>query len=113
TRFRSACTRLWPALDAFTPDAVRAWASGLGTETFIGTSGRVFPTTMKASPLLRAWLKRLEAQGVKLNTRHRWTGFDAGGYRFETPVGKIVVQPDVTILALGGASWPRLGSDAA
>jgi uncharacterized flavoprotein (TIGR03862 family) len=112
-RFGSDSARLRPALEAFTPDGVRAWAAGLGTETFVGTSGRVFPTVMKASPLLRAWLRRLEAQGVKLKARHRWVGFAGNGYRFETPEGPIIVQPDAALLALGGASWPRLGSDAA
>lgn len=112
-RFGQASPRLRPALDAFTPDDVRRWATELGTETFVGTSGRIFPTVMKASPLLRAWLKRLEAQGVTLKTRHRWTGFDANGYRFTTPEGEITIQPDAALLALGGASWPRLGSDAA
>ncbi|MBW9088441.1 TIGR03862 family flavoprotein [Rhizobium wenxiniae] len=112
-RFGQATPHLRPALDAFTPDDVRRWAAELGTETFIGTSGRVFPTVMKASPLLRAWLKRLEAQGVTLKTRHRWTGFDGNGYRFTTPDGEITIQPDAALLALGGASWPRLGSDAA
>ncbi len=112
-RFGNASPRLRPALDAFTPDDVRRWAAELGTETFVGTSGRVFPTVMKASPLLRAWLKRLEAQGVTLKTRHRWIGFDGDGFRFETPDGEITIQPDATLLALGGASWPRLGSDAA
>ncbi|WP_313197517.1 TIGR03862 family flavoprotein [Rhizobium sp.] len=112
-RFGNASPRLRPALDAFTPDDVRRWAAELGTETFVGTSGRVFPNVMKASPLLRAWLKRLEAQGVTLKTRHRWIGFDGDGFRFETPDGEITIQPDATLLALGGASWPRLGSDAA
>lgn len=112
-RFGSASPRLRPALDAFTPEDVRQWAAGLGTETFVGTSGRVFPTVMKASPLLRAWLKRLEAQGVTLKTRHRWTGFGGRGLRFTTPDGEVTIQPDATLLALGGASWPRLGSDAA
>jgi len=112
-RFGQASPRLRPALDAFTPDDVRRWAAELGTETFVGTSGRVFPTVMKASPLLRAWLKRLEAQGVTLKTRHRWTGFDADGYCFATPDGEVTIRPDATLLALGGASWPRLGSDAA
>jgi len=112
-RFGTASARLRPALDAFTPDDVRMWADGLGTETFVGTSGRVFPRVMKASPLLRAWLRRLEAQGVALKTRHRWIGFADGGYRFETPEGEITVRPDAALLALGGASWPRLGSDAA
>ncbi len=112
-RFGASSARLRPALDAFTPDDVRAWAAGLGTETFVGTSGRVFPTVMKASPLLRAWLRRLEAQRVVLKTRHRWIGFDGDGYRFQTPEGEITVRPDAALLALGGASWPRLGSDAA
>ncbi|MCW0000625.1 TIGR03862 family flavoprotein [Pararhizobium sp. YC-54] len=109
--FGSASERLRTALDAFTPQDVRTWASGLGTETFTGTSGRVFPTVMKASPLLRAWLRRLEAQGVKLMTRHRWTGFADPGLVFETPDGTITVRSDATLLALGGASWPRLGAD--
>jgi uncharacterized flavoprotein (TIGR03862 family) len=112
-RFGSSSPRLSAALDAFTPGDVRQWAAGLGTETFVGTSGRVFPTAMKASPLLRAWLKRLEAQGVRLKTRHRWTGFDGDGYRFETPEGEATIRPDAALLALGGASWPRLGSNAA
>lgn len=112
-RYGDASARLKPALDLFTPDDIRAWAAGLGTETFTGTSGRVFPTAMKASPLLRAWLKRLETLGVTLKTRHRWTGFHQGALGFETPQGDILVEADATVLALGGASWPRLGSDAA
>lgn len=111
TRFGAASDRLRTALDDFTPADVRAWASGLGTETFTGTSGRVFPTVMKASPLLRAWLGRLEAQGVRLMTRHRWTGFANDGLTFETPNGPKTVHSDATLLALGGASWPRLGAD--
>jgi uncharacterized flavoprotein (TIGR03862 family) len=110
-RFGTASDRLRTALDAFTPVDVQAWASGLGTETFIGTSGRVFPTVMKASPLLRAWLGRLEAQGVKLVTRHRWTGFSDSGLTFETANGPQTILSDATLLALGGASWPRLGAD--
>ncbi|MBY5768260.1 TIGR03862 family flavoprotein [Rhizobium leguminosarum] len=113
TRFGTASARLRPALDAFTPDDIRDWAAGLGTETFVGSSGRVFPKVMKASPLLRAWLKRLEAQGTALRTRHRWTGFAQDGYAFETPEGCSIVHCDAALLALGGASWPRLGSDAA
>jgi uncharacterized flavoprotein (TIGR03862 family) len=113
TRFGAASMQLRAALETFPPDAVRAWAAGLGTETFVGTSGRVFPTVMKASPLLRAWLKRLEAQGVQLKTRHRWTGFDGDGLCFAAPDGRLVVRADATLLALGGASWPRLGSEAA
>ncbi len=111
TRFGAASERLRAALDAFAPDDVRNWADSLGTETFVGTSGRVFPKVMKASPLLRAWLRRLEAQGVTLLTRHRWTGFTGDDLVFETPDGRVVVRSDATLLALGGASWPRLGSD--
>jgi uncharacterized flavoprotein (TIGR03862 family) len=110
-RFGTASNRLRAALDAFTPEDVQAWAAGLGTETFIGTSGRVFPTIMKASPLLRSWLKRLERQGVKLMARHRWTGLTSDGLTFETPDGPQTVLSDAMLLALGGASWPRLGAD--
>ncbi|MCM2294356.1 TIGR03862 family flavoprotein [Allorhizobium sp. BGMRC 0089] len=113
TRFGAANARLKPALDRFTPADLRNWAASLGVETFVGTSGRVFPNAMKASPLLRAWLTSLETRGVKLLTRHRWTGFSEGGYGFETPHGPIHIRPDAVILALGGASWPGLGSDAA
>ncbi|AIC29110.1 flavoprotein-like protein [Rhizobium etli bv. mimosae str. IE4771] len=112
TRFGAASARLRPALDAFTPGDIRDWAAGLGTETFVGSSGRVFPEVMKASPLLRAWLKRLEAQGATLRPRHRWVGFAEEGYVFETPEGRSIVHCDAALLALGGASWPRLGSDA-
>ncbi|MFC3164436.1 TIGR03862 family flavoprotein [Ciceribacter thiooxidans] len=112
-RFGSASPRLRAALDAFTPQEVRDWAAGLGTKTFVGSSGRIFPEVMKASPLLRAWLRRLDAQGVVIRTRHRWTGFAGGDLLFETPDGKKRVASKVTLLALGGASWPRLGSDAA
>ncbi|GGE14234.1 aminoacetone oxidase family FAD-binding enzyme [Rhizobium anhuiense] len=112
TRFGPASVHLRAALDAFTPDDIRDWAAGLGTETFVGSSGRVFPKVMKASPLLRAWLRRLEAQGVTLRTRHRWIGFAEDGYVFETPEGRSIIRCDAALLALGGASWPRLGSDA-
>ena len=113
-RFGAANPHLRPALNGFSPDDVRAWARGLGTETFVGTSGRVFPTVMKASPLLRAWLKRLEGQGVSVLTRHRWLAFGNGGdLQFETLEGVKTVRADAVLLALGGASWPRLGSDAA
>ncbi|MFC3169971.1 TIGR03862 family flavoprotein [Paracoccus fontiphilus] len=95
---------------AFGPAEVMAWARGLGVELFTGSTGRVFPVGMKASPLLRAWLARLRAGGVEMRTRWRWIG---AGFRFETPDGLRVVRPRVTVLALGGASWPRLGSDAA
>jgi hypothetical protein len=112
TRFGAASERLRPALEAFTPDDVRDWASGLGSETFVGSSGRVFPKAMKASPLLRAWLNRLEQQGVQFRRRHRWTGLADNGLLFETPEGPKIIHSDATLLALGGASWPRLGSDA-
>jgi uncharacterized flavoprotein (TIGR03862 family) len=113
SRFGAVSARLRPALEAFSPDDVRQWAGDLGTETFVGSSGRVFPQAMKASPLLRAWLKRLASQGVSILTRHRWTGFDDQELVFDTPEGEKIVRPDATLLALGGASWPRLGSDAA
>jgi len=113
TRFGAAGDRLRAALDAFTPDDVRAWAQGLGTQTFVGTSGRVFPTVMKASPLLRAWRARLEGQGVDIRVRHRWKGFSPGGLLVETPQGEAAMAFDAVLLAPGGASWPRLGSDAA
>ncbi|MFN3503385.1 MAG: TIGR03862 family flavoprotein, partial [Allorhizobium sp.] len=100
-------------LDLMTPEAIRVWAADLGTETFVGSSDRVFPKVMKASPLLRAWLKRLEGLGVTILTRHRWTGFDGDALLFETPDGQKRVTADATLLALGGASWPKLGSDAA
>jgi len=85
---------------------------GLGTETFVGSSGRVFPKVMKASPLLRAWRARLEEQGVDIRVRHRWTGLAPEGLRVETPAGEVTMAFDAVLLALGGASWPRLGSDA-
>ena len=112
TRYGAAAHWLRPMLDGFSPDEVRQWAEGLGSETFTGTSGRVFPTAMKASPLLRAWLKRLEAQGVTILTRHRWIGFDGNACRLHTPEGEQSVEADAVLLALGGASWPKLGSDA-
>ncbi|TCL74686.1 TIGR03862 family flavoprotein [Rhizobium sp. BK251] len=111
TRFGAASPRLRAALDAFTPTDVRNWADDLGAETFTGSSGRVFPKAMKASPLLRAWLKRLEARGVRILTRHHWSGFAGDGYAIETPTGQRIIRPDAALLALGGASWPRLGSD--
>jgi uncharacterized flavoprotein (TIGR03862 family) len=105
--------RLSPMLKQFGPVEVADWCRKLGQEVFTGTSGRAFPLAMKASPLLRAWAERLASQGVELRTRWRWTGFDGGGFRFETPDGPQVLTPGVTVLALGGASWQRLGSDAA
>ncbi len=101
------------AIRAFPPDALIAWANGLGAETFVGSSGRVFPKVMKASPLLRAWLKRLEAQGVVLRTRQTWLGFDASGAPLisDGQASPQTVAVDATVLALGGASWPKLGAD--
>ncbi len=100
-------------LDAFSPDDLTAWAHGLGQPTFVGSSGRVFPRTMKASPLLRAWLARLDGLGVEIRTRSRWTGWRGEALVFETPEGERTEHPAATVLALGGASWPRLGSDGA
>ncbi len=110
-RFGLSNARLRTTLDAFTPADVRTWASDLGSETFVGSSGRVFPTAMKASPLLRAWIRRLEAQGVTILTRHRWIGFAEGGHSVESSDGIEVVHCDAALLAFGGASWPKLGSD--
>jgi uncharacterized flavoprotein (TIGR03862 family) len=104
---------LAPMLADFGPDAVQDWCRGLGQEVFTGSSGRVFPVAMKASPLLRAWLARLNAAGVELRSRWRWVGFDGTDFAFETPEGRALLQPTTTVLALGGASWARLGSDAA
>lgn len=100
-------------LEEFDADAVRAWIHDLGIETFIGTSGRVFPLEMKAAPLLRAWLHRLREAGVRFHMRHRWLGWQDGRLRLATPDGERLVDADATILALGGASWARLGSDGA
>jgi len=111
-RYGEAQPRLAPAISAFPPASLRAWSEALGQPTFIGSSGRVFPTTFKASPLLRAWLRRLDAMGVELALRHSWTGWnDDGQLLFQTPDGKRVVDARATVLALGGASWPRLGSN--
>ncbi len=104
---------LEPMLNDFGPEVVKDWCRGLGQEVFTGSSGRVFPVAMKGSPLLRAWLSRLGAAGVELRLRWRWTGFQGDGWRFDTPSGVQVMHPQVVVLALGGASWPRLGSDAA
>lgn len=103
---------LAPAIEAFPPDALRGWCAELGHETFVGSSGRVFPRSFKATPLLRAWLGRLAGLGVRFHTGHRWIGWDdAGALRFATASGDVLVRPAATVLALGGASWPRLGSD--
>ncbi|GAW41674.1 glutamate synthase subunit beta [Brevundimonas sp. SH203] len=100
-------------MDAFSPADLTQWVEGLGQPTFVGSSGRVFPQAMKASPLLRAWLARLETLGVEVRTRSRWIGWKAGALAFDTPEGERLEQPDAVVLALGGASWPRLGSDGA
>jgi hypothetical protein len=102
-----------PWLDVFGAAALRNWAADLGVQTFVGSSGRVFPKEMKAAPLLRAWLKRLRGAGVTFHLRHRWRGWDEEALSFETPHGIGRAKPDATVLALGGGSWARLGSDAA
>jgi uncharacterized flavoprotein (TIGR03862 family) len=111
-RYGQAEPHIRPAIDAFSPDELRAFSAELGQPTFIGTSGRVFPKAMKASPLLRAWLRRLAAMGVTFKLRHRWRGWDeAGRLLFDTADGVTAVAVDASVLALGGASWPKLGSD--
>ena len=109
----SASLLVRDAVQRFGPQEVAAWAEALGQPVFTGSSGRVFPRTMKASPLLRAWLRGLAAQGVDIRTRWSWTGFDGDRIAFDTPGGRTGLHPEVTVLALGGASWSRLGSDGA
>jgi len=114
SRYRARAGSLAPLLDAFGPDALRAWVHELGVSTFVGTSGRVFPLEMKAAPLLRAWLHRLRESGVRFHARHRWRGWDASGaLQFDAPHGERHVRADAVVLALGGGSWARLGSDGA
>lgn len=118
SRYGARRARLEPLLAGFGPEALRAWARGLGVETFVGSSGRVFPSGMKAAPLLRAWLHRLRSAGVRFHMRHRWCGWgrDAGGdgaLRMATPQGEQSVRADAIVLALGGGSWARLGSTGA
>jgi uncharacterized flavoprotein (TIGR03862 family) len=110
TRYGDKQKQMETHLKNFTPDDLRGWAQELGVETFVGTSGRVFPKEMKASPLLRAWLKRLQEGGVNFHTRHNWKGWQDDSLIFESPEGEVRIKPDATVLALGGASWPRLGS---
>lgn len=111
-RYGSRQIEMAPFLRAFDGKALRQWCHELGIETFVGSSQRVFPTHMKAAPLLRAWLKRLRQQGVRFHPRHRWQGWDENGkWLFETPEGLCQIKTDVTVLALGGGSWSRLGSD--
>jgi len=119
-RYGARRERIEPLVRAFDPDALRAWLHGLGVETFVGSSGRVFPADMKAAPMLRAWLHRLREAGVRFQMRHKWCGWDtdaghgvAHTLRFATPDGEQAVAFDAVVFALGGASWPRLGSDAA
>jgi uncharacterized flavoprotein (TIGR03862 family) len=113
-RYGEDAAEIRAAVESFPPDKLIAWANDLGADTFVGSSGRIFPRAMKASPLLRAWLARLAASDVTIKTRHLWTGFaPSGALRFETAEKSIVeVNPHATLLALGGGSWPRLGSDA-
>ena len=112
-RYGPDAAALRPALEAFGPEALRAWCEGLGQSTFVGSSGRVFPVALKASPLLRAWLSRLAGLGVEFRLRHRWSGWREGALVFSTPSGEALARPAATLLALGGASWARLGSDGA
>ena len=113
-RYREAASNLAAAIDAFPPQALRDWSEALGQPTFVGSSGRVFPQAFKASPLLRAWLRRLDSLGVQFKLRHRWIGWHGDGrLQFQSPDGPHDIEASATVLALGGASWPRLGSDGA
>ncbi len=114
TRYGTRRPDIEPLLRDFPPNKLREWVHGLGIDTFAGTSNRVFPADMKAAPLLRAWLHRLRESGVHFHVRHRWSGWnDSGALRFATPDGEYTVNPDAVVLALGGGSWPQLGSDGA
>lgn len=114
SRYATRRTRLEPLLNDFGAEELTRWVHGLGIETFVGSSGRVFPHEMKAAPLLRAWLHRMREHGLRIRVRHRWTGWDESGrLRFETPKGERNVLANAVVLALGGASWPQLGSDGA
>src|SRR4051812_49059806 len=110
-RYREVASNLAAAIDVFPPQALRDWSEALGQSTFVGSSGRVFPQAFKASPLLRAWLRRLDSIGVQFALRHRWTGWHANDcLTFQVPDGEREIEARATVLALGGASWPRLGS---
>ncbi len=112
SRYGSAADWLTPVIQAFPPQALRDWCEKLGQETFVGSSGRIFPCSMKTAPLLRAWLLRLNALGVRFAMRHCWQGWQGEALRFTDAAGQtVLVTPDATLLALGGASWPRLGAD--
>ncbi|MFP3516926.1 TIGR03862 family flavoprotein [Pseudomonas sp. SIMBA_077] len=114
SRYAERAPSIAPLLRAFDAEALCQWIHDLGIETFVGSSGRVFPTDMKAAPLLRAWLKRLRESGVVIHTRHRWLGWQADGQlRIDSPEGEKNLKPDAVLLALGGGSWARLGSDGA
>jgi uncharacterized flavoprotein (TIGR03862 family) len=111
-RYGAATPHLRAAIEAFPPQDVRAWCEGLGQDTFVGSSGRVFPKAFKTSPLLRAWLRRLDDAGVTFKLRHHWVGWDApGNALFDAAEGRVTIHADAVVLALGGATWPRLGSD--
>ena len=113
-RYGARRPQLEPMLRVFGPEQLRQWAAGLGVETFVGTSNRVFPVGMKTAPILRLWLARLRLAGVTFHQRHKWLGWNADdSLRFETPTGEIAVQADAVILALGGGSWPQTGSTGA
>ncbi|MGE0645565.1 MAG: TIGR03862 family flavoprotein [Nitrospira sp.] len=114
TRYGSRRALIEPAIKSFTPVILRDWVHGLGVDTFVGSSGRIFPRDLKAAPLLRAWLRRLRNAGVRFHMNHRWRGWDQdGALCFTTPQGRQTVQADAVVLALGGGSWPAFGSDAA
>jgi uncharacterized flavoprotein (TIGR03862 family) len=114
SRYGARRTQIEPLLASFGPDAVRAWAHDLGIKTFVGSSGRVFPTDLKAAPLLRAWLRRLRQAGATFHVRHRWCGWNHdGALQFAVPQGHRSIEADAVVLALGGASWPQLGSNGA
>ncbi len=110
-RYGASAERLKPFLEAFGPQQLRDWCAGLGQDTFIGSSGRVFPRAMKASPLLRAWLRALAELSVQFRPRHAFRGFEQGAALFDAPEGPTKIEADVFVLALGGASWPRLGAN--
>lgn len=111
-RYRERAREVGGWLDEFDADALRAWARGFGIETYVGSSGRVFPMDRKAAPLLRGWVRRLRESGVRFHLRHRWSGWDGDGrLRFATPTGEILLRAEASVLAMGGGSWPELGSD--
>ncbi|MET1163463.1 MAG: TIGR03862 family flavoprotein [Pseudoxanthomonas sp.] len=112
-RFRERADEVGSWLDDFDADALREWASGLGVETFVGSSGRVFPSDLKAAPLLRGWVRRLRENGVRFHVHHRWLGWNGDALRFATPDGDFETRADAVVFALGGGSWPQLGSDGA